>query len=111
MALIGQVQDDSASSMPPAAGSIAEIITMVAAFTVVSLGGVITGIWNLSTLKSTARSPLIAAIVVSAASIVLDMLFLNGPPTEPVKLGWAFLHAFYSLWTIRILRLRKVRSS
>jgi hypothetical protein len=108
MALIGQVQDDNASGIPPAAGSIAEIITMVVAFTVVSLAGVIIGIWNLATLKSTARSPLIAAIVVSTVSIVLVMLFISGPPTDPVKITWAFVHAFVSVWTIGILRLKKV---
>ncbi|MBT8163193.1 MULTISPECIES: hypothetical protein [Arthrobacter] len=83
MAINGQVQDDSVSGMPPAAGSIAEIITMIVAFTVVSLAGMIIGIWNLDTLKSTARSSLIAAIVVSVASIGLDMVFLSGPRPTP----------------------------
>ena len=103
MTLIGQLHDDSAAGMPLAA-----IITLAASFTVVSLAGVITGIWNLATLRSTDRSPLIAAIVVSAVSIILAMVFLSGSPFHPVKIGWAFLHAFYSMWTIRILRLKKV---
>ncbi|MBT8161766.1 MULTISPECIES: hypothetical protein [Arthrobacter] len=106
--LIGQVQDDSASGMPPAAGWITGIIIVFVAYTVVSLAGVIIGIWNLSTLKSTARSPLIAAIVVSTVSIVLVMVFISGPPFEPVKVAWAFVHALVSVWTIRILRLKKI---
>ena len=106
--LVGQMQDDSAAGMPPADGWITGVIIVFVAFTVVSLAGVIIGIWNLATLKSTAQSPLIAAIVVSTVSIVLVMLFISGPPFRPVKVMWTFLHALVSVWTLGILRLKKI---
>jgi hypothetical protein len=105
---IGHLQDMAASGVEPPAEWIAYVFAVTLGFGVVSIAGVVIGIWNLATLRRTARSPLIAAIVVSATSIVLAMVFIDGSPFDPVKIGWTFLHAVVSLWTIGILRLKKV---
>lgn len=106
MPVIGQVQNLRVSEVRHQAGWIAFIIAIVVAFSVVSIAGVVIGIWNLVTIKSTARPPLIAAIVVSAASIVLLMFFL-GEPLDPMKMGWVLLHVLVSVWSFGILRLTK----
>lgn len=77
-------------------------------FGAVSIARMVIGIWNLATLKRTARSPLIAAIAVSAASIVLTTVFIDGPLFDPVKIVWTALFAVVSLWTVGILRLKKL---
>lgn len=100
--VIGQILDTEPSS----AGWIAGITAVIFAFGVVSIAGVVIGIWNLATIKSAARSPLIAAIVVSAASIVLTRVFIDGDLFDPVKIVWASPHAAVLLWTIGILRLK-----
>ncbi|MGO4857065.1 hypothetical protein [Arthrobacter sp. 2MCAF14] len=105
---IGHLRDMAGSGVEPPAEWIAYVFAVTLGFGVVSIGGVAIGIWNIATLKRTARSPLIAAIVVSAASIVLTMVFIDGPLFDPVKIAWAALHAVVSLWTVGILRLKKV---
>ena len=99
----GQIQDVGTSGAQPPAG----IIAVILVFGAVAIAGIVIGIWNLATLRSAARSPLIAAIVVSAASIVLTMVFIGGPLFDPVKIVWAALHAVVSVWTVGILRLKK----
>jgi hypothetical protein len=105
---IGDLRDMAASGVEPPTEWITYLFGVTLGFGVVSIAGMVIGIWNLSTLKRTARSPLIAAIVVSAASIVLTMVFIDGPLFDPVKIVWAALHAVVSLWTAGILLLRKV---
>jgi Na+-driven multidrug efflux pump len=105
---IGHLQDMGASGVQPPAEWIAYVFAIILGFGVASLAGVAIGIWNLASVRRTARSPLIAAVVVSAASIVLMMVFFSGSPFEPVKIGWVLLHAVVSIWTIGILRLKKV---
>ncbi|WP_442543710.1 hypothetical protein ACSBOX_18180 [Arthrobacter sp. KN11-1C] len=105
---IGQLRDMADSGVKPPAEWIAYVIAVTLAFGVVSVAGVAIGVWNLATLKGTARSPLIAAIAVSAASIVLTVVFIDGPLFDPVKIVWAALHALVSLWTVGILRLKRI---
>lgn len=108
---IGHLQDMAASGVQPPAEWIAYVLAVIGAFGLVSIGGVVIGIWNLATIKSSARSPLIAAIVVSTASIVLTMVFIGGDLFDPVKIVWTSLHAVVGLWTIGVLRLKKVTAS
>ncbi|WP_284983643.1 hypothetical protein [Arthrobacter sp. efr-133-TYG-118] len=105
---IGHLRNMAESGVESPAEWIAYVFAVTLGFGVVSIAGMVIGIWNLATLKRTARSPLIAAVVVSAASIVLTMVFIDGPLFDPVKIGWAALHAVVSLWTVAILRLKKV---
>jgi hypothetical protein len=102
---IGHLRDMATSGVEPPAAWIAYVFAVTLAFGVVSIAGLAIGIWNLATLRRTARSPLIA---VSAASIVLMMVFFDGSLLDPVKIVWVALHAIVSLWTVGMLRLKKV---
>ena len=77
--VIGQIQNLRVSEVQRQAGWVASIIAIIVAFSVVAIAGVIIGVWNLVTIRSTASSPLVAAIFVSAASIVLLMFFWGEP--------------------------------
>lgn len=99
-----QIQDMETSN----ALALTQTLAVIMAFGSVSIAGIVIGTWNLATLRGTVRLPLIAAITVSAASVVLTMAFVGGPPFDPVKIGWAALHTVVSLWTVGILRLKKV---
>lgn len=103
-----QMQEMQSAGQRPPGAWLAGMIAIVVGFSVVSVAGVVIGIWNLKTLKGTSRPPLIAAIVVSSTSIVLMMIFIGGPWDDPVKVGWFLLHALVAVWTIGILRLKKV---
>ncbi|MFH5880243.1 hypothetical protein [Arthrobacter sp. NA-172] len=108
VAVNGQIQDLWSSGNRPEAGWIAAVVAIIVGFSVVSISGVLIGIWNLAAQKGTDRSPLIAAIVVSAASVVLAMVFIDGNLSDPANIGWVLVHVFVILWTIGILRLKKV---
>jgi hypothetical protein len=104
--VIGQIQNLRVSEVQRQAGWVASIIAIIGAFSVVAIAGVIIGVWNLVTIRSTARSPLVAAILVSAASIVL-LMFFWGEPFDPIKISFVLLHVLLSVWTAGILRLTK----
>ncbi|MCI0143162.1 hypothetical protein KNN17_16470 [Arthrobacter bambusae] len=104
--VIGQIQNLRVSEVQRQAGWVASIIAIIVAFSVVAIAGVIIGVWNLVTIRSTASSPLVAAIFVSAASIVL-LMFFWGEPFDPMKISFVLLHVLLSVWTAGILRLTK----
>ncbi|XAS71307.1 hypothetical protein VUN82_19800 [Micrococcaceae bacterium Sec5.1] len=92
------------------AGWIATVVAICVAFGVVALAGILVGIWILSDLKTMTPAPLIAAIVFSATSIVMLLLFFTGPSVDPLKVAWSLLHGLVIVMTIRILRQEGVRS-
>lgn len=84
------------------------MIALLAGFGLLAVAGVFVGIWNLKTLQTTARPPLLAAIAVSSIFIVLTVLFISAPFNNQGITGMLILHALVGAWTIGILRLKKV---
>lgn len=106
----GQFQDYQAAGKSVPAGWIAAVVAICVAFGVVALAGIFVGIWNLSDLKTMTPAPLIAAIVFSAASIAMTLVFFPGPLADPPKVAWSLLHGLVIVMTIRILRQEGIRS-
>lgn len=103
----GQFLGYQAAGTHAPAGWIATVVAVIVGFSVVSIGGLLIGIWNLSGLKTMSPAPLVAATVYSSMSIVMMAVFLN---ELGATLSLVILHALVIVMTIRILRHEGVKS-
>ncbi len=103
-----RIQDWQRVGQRPPGGPLAGLIFIVVGFSLVSVAGVLVGIWNLMTMKGTNPRPLRSAAVVSLVSFMLMMTFVGGLLNDPGKIGLPILHAVVAAWTIGILRLKRV---
>ncbi|MFF2841665.1 hypothetical protein [Paenarthrobacter sp. NPDC057981] len=99
-------QNHQTVGTPAITGWNATVVAVVASFAVVSLFGLVVGVWNLLNLRTMSRQPLTAAIVFSALSAVLSFIFLTGP----ARILLALFHVFLIILIFRILRQEWSRS-
>ena len=86
--------------------AMAAAIAIVAAFCVLAVCYAGVGVWNLAARNSTAKAPLIAAIVLAAVAIVLVVLYTVSRPTGVTQIGGFALNVLIMVRSAVILRMK-----
>lgn len=94
----------SGGYIPGAAMS--QAIAIIAVFCVLALAYVGVGTWNIVARNSTAKSPLIAAIVLAAAALILIVVFMTTKSTG-VRFGGIGLNVLIISRAAIVLRMKK----
>ena len=82
-------------------------IAIIAVLCVLALAYIGVGIWNIVARRSTAKSPLIAAIVLAAAALILIVVYMATKSTG-FQIGGLGLNALIISRAAIVLRLKKV---
>ncbi|MEA5457056.1 hypothetical protein SPF06_20215 [Sinomonas sp. JGH33] len=92
--------------VPPSAMALA--VAIVAIFCVLTAAYAGIGVWNIIARHSTAKAPLIAAVVLSSIAIVLIVLNMTRSSVAPTHLGALALNALIIARAAIVLRMKKV---
>lgn len=82
-------------------------IAIIAVFCVLALAYVGVGIWNIAARRSTAKSPLIAAIILAAAASILIVIYMATKSTGGFQIGGLGLNALIISRAAIVLRMKK----
>jgi len=83
-------------------------VAIIAVFCVLSLAYVGVGIWNTVARCSTARAPLIAAIVLTAAASILVVLYMTTKSPGGVEISALGLNALIISRCVTVMRMKKI---
>jgi hypothetical protein len=89
------------------AGAMSHAIAIIAVLCVLALAYVGVGTWNIVARRSTAKSPLIAAIILAAAAFVLIVVYLATKSTGGFQIGGLGLNALIVSRAAIVLRMKK----
>ncbi|MDP9226609.1 MAG: hypothetical protein M3P18_22770 [Actinomycetota bacterium] len=95
----------SGGYIPESAMSLA--IAIIGVFCVLALAYVGVGIWNIGARRSTAKSPLIAAIILAAAASILIVIYMATKSTGGFQIGGLGLNALIISRAAIVLRMKK----
>lgn len=88
--------------------AMSHVIGIIAVFCVLALAYVGVGIWNIVARRSTAKSPLIAAIVLAAAALILIVLYMSTKSPGGVEYSALGLNALIISRCVIVMRMKKV---
>lgn len=83
-------------------------VAIIAVFCVLALAYVGVGIWNIIARLSTARAPLIAAIVLTAAASILIVLYMTTKSSSGVEISALGLNALIISRCVTVMRMKEV---
>jgi len=83
-------------------------VAIIAVFCVLSLAFVGVGTWNIIARLSTARAPLIAAIVLTAAASILVVLYMTTKSPGGVEISALGLNALIISRCVTVMRMKKI---
>lgn len=90
------------------ADAISHAIALIAVFCVLALAYVGAGIWNIIARLSTAKAPLIAAIVLTAVASILIVLYMTTKSPGGVEISALGLNALIISRCVTVMRMKKV---
>lgn len=88
--------------------AMSQVIAIIAVFSVLALAYVGVGIWNIVARRSTAKSPLIAAIVLAAAALILIVVYMSTKSPGGVEYSALGLNALIISRCVIVMRMKKV---